>query len=236
MQNGYGTPLHKHLVRLCKEYQLEQLSPGNRLHEFVAPAIGLLKRRLKLEAILRNDRHCYVPSKGTVSLYKWISDVFIDLGTQAYFGHRLQEVEADLIRTFMRFEPLSWQAIYQYPSFLCQDMLVAKTKLQHAMAEFPRTPKLQRADTSWFIFKVEEQMIQRQIGLDGSAIFLFQLFWSINGNTRKAPFWILSYLLFGGEDLIDVIRSETASAIRKDSTVDVACLINEQHCPRLNSV
>lgn len=176
-QDGSKTPPYKHLVRLCKEYQLEQLSPGNRLHELVEPAIGLLVHCLDPETMLASGRHWYASSAGTVSLYQWISDVFIDLGTQAYFGHRLHEVEPDLIRTFMEFERLSWQAMYQFPNFLCREMMAAKSKLQHAMAEFLRTPKPQRADTSWFISKIEEEMNWRQIAAADSAIFLFQLFW-----------------------------------------------------------
>ncbi|GAB1315261.1 Abscisic acid 8'-hydroxylase 4 [Madurella fahalii] len=242
-KDGSKSPPYKHLVRLCKEYQLEQLSPGNRLDQLVGRSTALMRRHLEMESILNRGRHWYASPTGpggdcvTVSLYQWISDVFIDMGTQAYFGRLLQEIEPDLIRTFMAFETLSWQAMYQYPSFLCKEMMDAKAKLQHAMeVYFYRTPKSQRADASWFISRIEEETSRLQVAPADSAIFFFQLFWSINGNTRKAPFWIFSYLLCGNQHLVDIIRTETAPAMHEDGTVDVAYLINDQTCPRLNSV
>ncbi|KAK4236950.1 Abscisic acid 8'-hydroxylase 4 [Achaetomium macrosporum] len=189
---GHDGGPSKHLVRLCKEYQLEQLSPRKRLHELVQCSVELLRRHL------------------------------------AYFGERLQEVEPDLIRIFMAFETLSWQAMYQYPSFFMP------------WKKFLRTPKSQRIDTSWFISKIEEEMHRRQIALADSAIFLFQLFWSINGNTRKAAFWMLSYIVCGDQDLVDAIRAETAPAMSEPehngTVVDVAYLVNQETCPRLNSI
>ncbi|KAI0805366.1 putative cytochrome P450 [Xylaria sp. FL0064] len=189
----------KHLVKLCKDYQLEQLSAGNRLEKLVASSVDLIKLRMNINTIA--NQSWYTSSGGpdhvTVSLYQWISDVFIEMGTRAYFGEHLHEIEPNLTRTFMKFEALSWQAMYQYPSFLCADMDKAKNRLQRAMTVYFEKP-------------------------------------NINGNTRKAPFWILSYLLFQ-PDLLDIIRKETAKAFCGDE-VDVACLIDTASCPRLNSV
>ena len=57
---------------------------------------------------------------------------------------------------------------------------------------------------------------------------------SINGNTRKAPFWILSYLLFN-TDLLAAVRAETAQAL-KGTNVDIDFIVNADTCPRLNSI
>jgi cytochrome P450 len=59
---------------------------------------------------------------------------------------------------------------------------------------------------------------------------------SINGNTRKAPFWMLSYILFGDTDLFDVIRAEVAPAISENGSIDAAYLTNDKACPCLNSI
>ncbi|KAJ0120683.1 cytochrome P450 [Diaporthe amygdali] len=231
---------YKHLVRLCKEYQLEQLTPGPGLNRLVGPAMNLLKRRLNHDSVVDRGAAWYADDMPTVkggvhvSLYQWISDVFIEMGTTAYFGNLLLQIDPSLTRTFMIFESISWQAMYQYPRFLCGDMMRAKEKLQNAMAEYFASPKHTRADASWFILKIEEEMDRLNISSADSAIFFFQLYWSINGNTRKAPFWILSYLLFD-TDLLAAVRAETAGAM-DGTNPDVTCLVNVDACPRLNSI
>ncbi|ROT37825.1 cytochrome P450 [Sodiomyces alkalinus F11] len=260
-----ATP-YKHLVRLCKEYQLVQLSPGPRLDRLLGQAIGQFNLRLDLQSIRTWGAGWYAnsttsaPGSVDVSLYNWVSDVFIDFGTRAYFGDLLQDIAPDITRTFMAFDALSWQAMYQYPSFLCGEMTRAKGKLQNAMAEYFASPKDQREDISWFISKVEEEMDRLDIAASDRAIFFFQLYWryvpfssisrlckekkkkkitpltvpSINGNTRKAPFWMLSHLLFN-PTLLDLIRAETEPAISKNG-IDLSHLLNTQTCPHLNSV
>jgi hypothetical protein len=122
-----------------------------------------------------------------VSLYQWVSDIFIDCGTKAYFGNLLQEIEPDLIRTFISFETLSWQAMYQYPSFLCGTMLAAKGKLQNALAQYMAAPKGQRADISWFIARIEDETDRLQISPADAAIFFFQLFWRYDAHCVVFP-------------------------------------------------
>lgn len=172
----------KHLVRLCKEYQLEQLSPGNRLDTLVQPSLQFIKQHLDLKSIQHRGANWYTstsPQSDTlvVALYQWASDIFIDLGTKAYFGDKLMQIEPDLIRTFISFETLSWQAMYQYPSFLCGEMLAAKAKMQNAMKEYFAAPRAERLDMSWFISKIEDETDRLQIAPADSAIFFFQLFW-----------------------------------------------------------
>lgn len=134
---------YKHLVRLCKEYQLEQLTPGSRLDQLIGPAIALLERHMTIESILNRGAGWYSRDSSSaeqgsvqVSLYQWISDIFIDIGTRAYFGDLLQKIKPSLTRNFLAFETLSWQAMYQYPRILWGDMMGAKQKLQDAMGEY----------------------------------------------------------------------------------------------------
>ncbi|KAI1418401.1 cytochrome P450 [Hypoxylon sp. FL1857] len=227
---------YKHLVRLCKEYQLEQLSPGDRFAQLIGPAIEWLGLRMDIEWI--HSREWYVSPIGqgcvNVSLYQWLSDIFISLGTTTYFGRSLEEIDPSHIRTFTTFESLSWQAMYQYPGIFCGEMARAKVTLQNTMAEYFELPKDRRVDASWFIFQIEKEMNRLKISLTDRAIFFFQLYWSINGNTRKAPFWMLSYLLFD-ESLIETIRAETECAL-DGNDVNVAYLLDVQKCPQLNSI
>ena len=180
---GSTNTQHKHLVKLCKEYQLEQLSPGPKLDHLVRPALQLLMRRMNTQSILSQGAGWYANAScdelGSihVDLYQWVSDALIDLGTRAYFGDLLQEIEPNTTRTFMAFEALSWQALYQYSRFLCGDMIRAKETLQNAMARYFASPKDQRTDMSWFISKIEEEMELLDVPAADRAIFFFQLYW-----------------------------------------------------------
>lgn len=180
-KDGSEAAPYKHLVRLCKEYQLVQLSPGYRLDQFSGQAIGLFHLSLDVQSILSRGAGWYAtssaPGSVTVSLYDWVSDVFIDFGTKAYFGALLQKLAPDISRTFMAFDAFSWQAMYQYPSFLCGEMTRAKEKLQKAMVAYFASPKEQRRDISWFIAKIEEEMDRLEIAASDRAIFFFQLYW-----------------------------------------------------------
>lgn len=181
--NGTTILHYKHLVRLCRDYQLQQLTPGSGLDGLVRPALQRLKHSMSYQTILARGERWYATAssctKGAVqvSLYQWVSDVFIEMGTNAYFGRLLQEIEPDLTKTFMLFEGLSWQAMYQYPRYLCGDMVHAKEKLQDAMAKYFSASKQERSDQSWFICKIEEEMNRLEISTDDRAIFFFQLYW-----------------------------------------------------------
>ncbi|KAK8127855.1 hypothetical protein PG984_008963 [Apiospora sp. TS-2023a] len=227
----------KHLVRLCKEYQLEQLSPGGRLEQLTKSSIEMTIERLSLKFI-SDKRPSYLSSTGpdfvVVQLYQWLSDIFIDIGTQVYFGNCLQKIQPDLNRSFMAFETLSWQAMYQYPNFLCGKMNKAKEKVRCAIEEYFASPEHKRPGASWFIAQIEAEMKRLHIDPHDSSLFFFQLYWSINGNTRKAPFWIISHLLFNAE-LMDDIRHETRPAIQGGG-VDLSYLLDLHTCPRLNSL
>lgn len=99
------------------------------------------------------------------------------MGTKAYFGELILKIDPSLTRTFMVFEGLSWQAMYQYPRFLCGDMMRAKEKLQNAMAKYFASPQESRSDASWFILKIEKEMERLNISSADRAIFFFQLYW-----------------------------------------------------------
>lgn len=173
---------YKNLVRLCREYQLQQLTPGPGLNSLVGSALDHLKCTLSHKSILDRGEGWYaelspVAKDLRVSLYQWVSDIFIETGTNAYFGSLLQEIEPDLTKTFMRFERLSWQAMYQYPKLLCGDMIHAKQKVQDAMVRYFAECEQKRVGGSWFIRKIEEEMKRLEISSDDSAIFFFQLYW-----------------------------------------------------------
>lgn len=61
---------------------------------------------------------------------------------------------------------------------------------------------------------------------------IFNILFSVNTNTRKAAFWMLSYILFE-PSLVDIIRNETEAAF-EDGAVNTDFLSSS--CPRLKGI
>ncbi|PVI01874.1 hypothetical protein DM02DRAFT_654123 [Periconia macrospinosa] len=123
-QDGDGKT-YKHLVLLCKEYQITQLSPGAKFDNLVNPAIDYILKHTSWSSVIdKRDNSTLQQEKGvTVSLYRFISEIFIGFGQEVYFGKTLSEIEPLMIPDFMTFDKLAWQVLYQYPSFMCGEML-----------------------------------------------------------------------------------------------------------------
>ncbi|KAF2114938.1 cytochrome P450 [Lophiotrema nucula] len=221
----------KHLVALCKIYQVQQLYPGKRLHELLHPALAYINRRLDvLEAnTLSNPAH---EGGITLSLYSMISETFTELGQEAYFGKTLAEIEPKMVSLFMDFDAVAWQVLYQYPTLLCRRMVRSKARMQAALEGYFSRPVKDRSDAAWMILELESDMNRRDVSLPDIALFFFQLYWSINGNMKKAPFWMLSFILFR-PGLVDAIRKEVQPAFSADG-FSMDYLSNS--CPLLHSV
>jgi len=178
-ESADGEKEKKHLVRLCKEYQIMQLSPGAKFDELVNPAIEYISTRLDFNALAK--RHGNPDSRQsnavTISLYEFVSEVFIGLGQEAYFGKLLGEIEPDLTSSFMMFDALAWQVLYQYPNFLCGTMLVAKSRIHTALKTYFSTPVEDRKDAAWMILELEKDMKRLDVSLHDKALFFFQLYW-----------------------------------------------------------
>ena len=174
--NGEET---KHLVRLCKEYQIMQLSPGAKFDELIRPAIEYIDSRLTFDFLA--SRHGSPSSSKsdqvTVSLYEFCSDVFISLGQEAYFGKLLGEVDPDLTSAFKTFDVLSWQVLYQYPRILSGTMYAAKAKIRTAIEKYFSAPLERRQDAAWMILELERDMKRVDVSAQDKALFFFQLYW-----------------------------------------------------------
>ncbi|KAF7876406.1 hypothetical protein EAF04_001498 [Stromatinia cepivora] len=234
-KQGSQYPKYKDLLALMKEFQVRQLYPGKPLDDLVKLSIDSLDNHMNLKTIFGRGSW-YIEAIDddipTVSLFGWISDLFIGFGQEAYFGKVLEEIEPDLIRTFQKFDAAAWQVLYQYPKILSGPMLANKSKMQAAMERYFNLPAGKRDCAAYLILELEKEMLRLGISKSDRGIFFFQIYWSINGNTRKAPFWMLSYILYQ-PDLIETIRRETKPAF-SEKGLDVAYLSN--FCPTLNSL
>jgi len=166
-KEGPEYPKYKNLLANVKEFQVRQLSPGKGLDEILVPAVEFIDRNLKLP----------VDSKEAVSLFKWISDIFVGFGQEAYFGKKLGEIEPDLVQIFQDFDECAWQVLYQYPSILCGDMLNNKSKIQSAMERYFALPVVERPGAAWLILELEKAMKRVDVSVSDSAIFFFQMYW-----------------------------------------------------------
>ncbi|KAK8085468.1 hypothetical protein PG997_006739 [Apiospora hydei] len=185
-----------------------------------------------------NSQRWYTDSHGSdsvsVPLYQWASDISIDVVCHAFFGPSLQGNRPDVTRAFMQFEDYSWQALYQYPNFLCGSMNKSREKVRGAIEEYFALPDEQRFDRSWLVAQLEGEMKQLDMSPQDISALFFQLYWGINANLRKALFWALSHLLFDTE-LMESVRHETRPAI-KGNGIDMSYLLDPQTCPRLLSL
>lgn len=177
-QHADGTAT-KHLVGLCKEYQIAQLSPGQRLDELLIPAVEYITNQLSLNSIVK---HCNQSTWGQekvvkLRLYHLMSQTFIGFGQQVYFGKMLSQIEPDIIDLFASFDTNAWQVLYQYPKLLCGTMLKAKNRIHAALQEYLSTPVQERRDAAWMIRELEKDMNKVGVSRHDMSLFYFQLLW-----------------------------------------------------------
>lgn len=179
-KRGSQYPTYKDLLALVKEFQVRQLFPGKQLDELMDPALDFLSQRIDPHGIAgRETWYTTVADDGTlaVSLFEWISDLFIGFGQEAYFGKKLGEIEPDLVQTFQEFDAAAWQVLYQYPSFLSQGMLKKKSKIQAAMERYFALPVKERSDAAWLTLELEKEMKRLAVSDHDRALFFFQMYW-----------------------------------------------------------
>ncbi|CAG8948903.1 hypothetical protein HYFRA_00002029 [Hymenoscyphus fraxineus] len=224
----------KGLLALSKTLLIQQLSPGSQLDDLLEKSTKFLLSSMNVPSIASECQCLTAPENGTVtvSVSRWISQVILHLGQEIYFGKSLAKVEPDMTKYFIEFDEVGWQALYQYPSILCGKMLEAKKKLYNGFERYISLPLDKRRDSAWLISKLEEEMQTLNLSLSDQALFLFHAYWSINANTRKAAFWMLSYMIFDPE-LLKAVRDETQLA-RLEKGIDINYLLDS--CPKLNSV
>ncbi|KAF7119077.1 hypothetical protein CNMCM5793_008720 [Aspergillus hiratsukae] len=83
---------------------------------------------------------------------------------------------------------------------------------------------------------MENEMRALGISEDDIATILVTIYWGINANTRKAAFWLLTYILhYGPQHYVDMIREETLPAFSPDKSIPDLDYLHD-NCPHLDAM
>ncbi|KAL6233351.1 hypothetical protein BDW75DRAFT_215334 [Aspergillus navahoensis] len=238
-KDGFPNPHGKPLGTLARQMHINQLYPGNNLDFLERQFLEYVEPRLTAQG-LRERPYATVPpdSQGGIvlPLMEWSSDFFARAGQRAYFGPQLEELDPGLPQTFIHFDELSWQILYQYPNFLAGEMKSSRDKIQHELKRYFQIPPEKRHGDAWFTKAMENEMRALGIGEDDVATMMVTIYWGINTNTRKAAFWLLTYILNYGPHYINIIRDETAAAFTANSNSSINLTHLHEKCPTLDAM
>ena len=114
-----------------------------------------------------------------VPLMRWCSEYFVRAGGIAYFGDKLSSIDPQLASTFIAFDDLSWQAIYQYPRFLTRAMRAERDQTQRTFKRYFDLPQSQRTGDAWFTKTMENELRAIGVSTDDIASLLLTLHWAL---------------------------------------------------------
>lgn len=110
-------------------------------------------------------------------LYQWLSEYFIKLEQDVYFGEALSRVDPQLPSNFFVFDELIWKMLYQYPRFMSSDMTVPRSKVIAALKKYFEIPRSQRRDNAaWLINTMEDEMCALGVDNENLAVVMFHLY------------------------------------------------------------
>ncbi len=177
-QHDFPNLHHKPLAKLARELHIKQLFPGlhlddlgNKFGDYFRDSLVLELMSSKAFATQKTSNSVVVP------LLKWSSDLFILGGQRAYFGGLLEEIDPNMPWTFLEFDELSWQVLYQYPRIATRRMGQMKDKLIQDLEIYFSTPVEQRTGDAWFTKAFEHEA--RQIGIETHdiATMMVTIYW-----------------------------------------------------------
>lgn len=113
-----------------------------------------------------------------VPLMRWLSDYFVRAGGLAYFGEMLPAIDPELAPTFIAFDDLSWQAIYQYPEFRSRVMREKRAQTQRTFTKYFEIPQSQRTGDAWFVKTMEDELRAVGVCTGDIAKILVTLHWA----------------------------------------------------------
>jgi cytochrome P450 len=242
-KQGFPNPHGKPLVNLARDILIQQLQPvnGTGFAAIERHQLAEIERRMQPE-VLRQD--AYLPQQPhddagiEIELWTWLSDLFVRSAQDAFFGNELGRIDPTLTDTFLTFDGLSWKYLYQYPEFLAKDTIAARNKLHLSLTRYFDLPQQERnSGVAWSTKTTEDEMRAIQMPTEDIAAVMLIVYWGINTNTRKAAFWMLSFVMQRPE-LVAAIRAETRPAFGasdlSSQLVDLDWL--NTHCPLVDAI
>lgn len=179
---GFPNPQGKSLGgTLVRQMHIHQLYPGENLDQLYVHFHNYFHEHLTLPK-LRESCAPYMVSQDNISidvpLMRWCSEYFVRAGGIAYFGDKLSSIDPKLASTFIAFDDLSWQAIYQYPKFLTRTMRAERDQTQRTFKKYFDLPQSQRTGDAWFTKTMENELRAIGVGTDDIASLLLTLHWA----------------------------------------------------------
>ncbi|KAI1098020.1 putative cytochrome p450 [Jackrogersella minutella] len=237
-KRGFPNPDGLSLGVLAQRMHMHQLYPGENMVVLQKKAQDWINRQLTFDVLAKECT--YSPSQSPdhiqLPLYEWTSDYFVRLGQYIYFGDVLQKVDPDYVSAYIIFDEVIWKMLYQYPTFLCHDMIGPRDQMMASLKFYFQLPPDQRRDqAAWIINAMEDEM--RDLGVDDEnlAVMVFHLYFAINTNARKTSFWMLTHLM-RNPGFLAAFRAEMAPAFRGDELADASYIADAAKCPQIDAI
>ncbi|KAF1951248.1 cytochrome P450 [Byssothecium circinans] len=175
-----------------------------------------------IDAVLAEQVKCaHEKANGEITLARLTREVLIGAAMRAFFGPKLFEIEPDFVDIYSAFDVESWKLWFKWP--FAKEMWRNKARVEEALRTWIRLPREEREGMSYIVDMVEQTQRAVGTGEDDLVKIMNLLVFVINTNTYKACYWALAHL-FNDPILLSTIRSETASALSADGTLDAQFL------------
>lgn len=178
---GFPNPEGLSLGVLAQRMHVHQLHPGDNMVILQRKARDWINRQLDFRLLVEKPPFSNPGSSIDIQLplYEWTSDFFVRLGQYVYFGDVLDRVNPNYAADYIVFDEVIWKMLYQYPKFLCRDMIVPRNQMMASLKSYFQIPQNQRRDqAAWIINAMEDEM--RALGVDDEnlAIVVFHLYFA----------------------------------------------------------
>lgn len=177
-EEGFPNPKGKPLGRLARELHINQLYPGENLSILDDKFIQSFGEQLDLGKVADT---AYAKRAGSdeviVPLMTWSSDIFTRAGQVAYFGELLSVIDPNLTWTFLEFDDLSWQILFQYPRIVSRRMHSARERMTVALEKYFSIPADKRGEQAWFTKAMELEMRSIGINTHDIATMMTTIYW-----------------------------------------------------------
>jgi len=216
-------PKYSSLARLTVDMFREQMAPGDklrRLGEITKASIEPLTRFCTMVSprYLLQEEEDY----RDISLLHWCEDTMLRTANQVFFGKSLHRVAPNIIEHFIKFDELSYCAIFQYPPVLSRMLGMSKARdvLIEDIYRYFRLPLQEREDRNWFIDQQERELLNLGFKSEDMARVIAMTFWVVNTNVYKMLFWMVCYLL-QDEVLTQQVANELRSCFDQHGNLNV---------------
>ncbi|KAE9983847.1 hypothetical protein EG328_009461 [Venturia inaequalis] len=203
----------------------QQFLPGPKLDKYV---------KITVECI-RDDFQKWMPRKGEpFMLQKWCAVNINKALTASLLGRVMDDVNPQLLDTFLQFNQTGWKLIFGYPKWLASHTYRSRDVILNTMEAFIKLPKLQRHEQSYMINCVEEDARNIGIGDRDIAAMVSMIFWGVTSNAYKICYWMLTEILFD-QELYEAARDEARQICKLEMSEKQLESITTT-CPHLNAL